>query len=533
MLIDATELRDGQEIDTDVCVVGGGLAGLSIASSFLDSELKVVLLESGPVGCSSEADALSEGEVTAHAYFPLSEAAPRRLGGAAEVWGGWCRPLDSVDFERGDGRWSGWPWNAAELAPYYERSIEFLGMSDRGFTGQDWSEGLPPLYQHLQENSLLQIGVWQESPLAPVSETWADRLQQSNNITTYLGATALQIELGTDEGEVTAISAAAVNGKRFTVKARHFVLAGGALGTVRLMLASDSRAKEGVGNQNGMVGRFFAEHPHIVAGRIALSSEAGRRRPRFAAIDRGLTGLRARIEMERPAAGIRAGIHLDEDVRRREGLLNVIAHLRPPSLEPPRSALEFFREARHRNLGKALRLVPQLIREFPAVVQVVYRRLLKRPRELELYVQVETSPYPDSRVALSDQKDAFGMPRADLQWKIDPADKDNLRRTLQLMADELSALGLGRLELEPWVTEPGDVWADEAFGGLHLMGVTRMSVDPEDGVVDPDGKVHGLSNLWVAGSSVFPTFGAANPGMTLVATSLRTADRLGEELAGS
>jgi choline dehydrogenase-like flavoprotein len=533
MLIYATELHDGQELDADLCVIGGGLAGLSIASSFLDSGVKVVLLESGPIGCSPEADALSDGEVTAHPYFPLSEAAPRRLGGAAEVWGGWCRPLDAVDLEPGGFRGNGWPWDAAELAPYYQRSVEFLGMSDRGFAGNDWAEGLPALYRHLQENSSLQIGVWQESPLAPISESWAERLSQSDNITTYLGATALEIELGNGAESTTGISAATVNGKRFTVRARHYVLAGGALGTVRLMLASDARVKEGVGNQNGMVGRFFAEHPHIVAGRITLGAEAGRRRPRFAAIDRGLTGLRARIEMERPAAGIRAGIHLDEDLRSREGLLNVIAHLRPPSVEPPRAALEFFREARHRNLGKAVRLVPALIRNLPAVLEVVYRRLLKRPRELELYVQVETSPNPESRIVLSDEKDAFGMPRADLQWRINPADKENLLRTLQRMGDELSAVGLGTLYLEPWVTEEGDVWAGEPFGGLHLMGVTRMSVAPEDGVVDPDGRVHGLDNLWVAGSSVFPTYGAANPGMTLVATSLRTADRLVEELTGS
>lgn len=532
MLIDATALEDGREITADICIVGGGLAGLSLASSFLGSGLCVVLLESGYLGESLAADRLSEGEITAHPYFPLSEAAPRRLGGAAEVWGGWCRPLDAVDFEAGHNRWTGWPWRAVELEPYYQRSLEFLEMSGRGFTGEDWSEGLPPLYRHIQEASSLQIGVWQESPLAPISERWAGRLRESDNVTTYPGATALEIELGTGGETATGISAAAVNGKRFTVRARHFVLAGGALGTVRLMLASDSRERAGVGNRHGMVGRFFAEHPHIVAGRISLSSEAKRRRPRFSAIDRGLGGLRARIEMERPAAGIRAGIHLDEEVRRREGLLNVIAHLRPPSVEPPRCALEFFREARRRNVGKALRLVPELIRNLPVVIGVVYRRLLKRPRQLELYVQVETSPNPDSRIVLSDEKDEFGMPRADLQWRIDPADKENLLRTLQRMGDQLSALGLGPLEVEPWVTAPGDVWSNRAFGGLHMMGATRMSVAPEEGVVDPDGRVHGLENLWIAGSSVFPTYGAANPGMTIVATALRTADRIGQELSG-
>jgi hypothetical protein len=282
-----------------------------------------------------------------------------------------------------------------------------------------------------------------------------------------------------------------------------------------------------------MVGRFFAEHPHIVAGRIALSKPAATGRPGFPAIDRGLGGLMARIEMERPKAGIRAGICLDEDLRRRENLLNLIAHLRPPSVEPPRVALEFFRELRHKNLKKVVRGIPGLLRHIPAVLKVIYGRLLKRPRDLELYVQTETLPNPDSRVVLSDEKDSFGMPRAELQWRIGALDKELVARTVRLMGSELETIGLGTLELEPWLTDPGEFWSSEPFGGLHLMGTTRMSVSPEEGVVDPDGRVHGIGNLSIVGPSVFPTYGAANPGMAIVATTLRTAERVARDLAGS
>jgi choline dehydrogenase-like flavoprotein len=241
----------------------------------------------------------------------------------------------------------------------------------------------------------------------------------------------------------------------------------------------------------------------------------------------------ARIEMERPKAGIRAGICLDEDLRRRENLPNVIAHLRPPSVEPPRVALEFFRELRHRNLKKVVRGLPGLLRHLPEVVRVVYRRLLKRPRQLELYIQAETLPNPDSRVVLTDEKDSFGMPRAELQWRIGHRDKELVARTVALMAAEFEAMGLGRLEPEPWLTEPGDFWSVEPFGGMHLMGTTRMSESPAEGVVDPGGRLHGMANLWIVGSSVFPTYGAANPGMAIVATALRTAERVARDLEGS
>ena len=234
--------------------------------------------------------------------------------------------------------------------------------------------------------------------------------------------------------------------------------------------------------------------------------------------------------MERPRAGIRVGVLLAEDVRRRENLLNVIAHLRPPSVEPPRAALEFFRAVRHKDIRQARRGIPSLLRELPDVLRVVYRRLLKRPRELELYVQAETCPNPESRVVLAAETDARGMRRPELQWRIGLPDKEQLARSARLIGAELQSIGLGALQLEPWVTDPGEAWCVEPFGGMHLMGTTCMSVSPEDGVVDPSGRVHGMDNLWIAGPSVFPSYGSANPGLTIVATTLLTAEHLDRAL---
>jgi choline dehydrogenase-like flavoprotein len=531
MFAETAELSDGDTVTADVCIVGGGLAGIALASTLLDTETRVVLLESGVIGPSVEADHLSDGFSTGHPYFPLSEGAPRRLGGAADVWGAWCRPLDPTDFEERDWRWSGWPLTFEELAPYYEQARQFLKLSERGFAGSSWTDGLPPLYRHIQESTSLDVGVWQESPLAPLTEVFVGSLEAADNLTVFLGATALDIQLREASAAAAAtILVAGLDGNRFRVEADHFVLAGGALGVARLLLASDRQQPAGVGNDHGMVGRFFAEHPHVVAGRIAVSRPAAAGRRRFAAVDRGVGGVLARIEMERPRSGIRAGILLAEDVRRREGLLNAIAHLRPPSVEPPRAALEFFRAVRHRNIRQAARGIPDLLRHLPEVLRVVYRRLLKRPRELELYVQAETSPNPQSRVVLSAETDAYGMRRPELQWRIAARDKELLVRSVELMASELESIGLGTLQLEPWVTDPGEAWCVEPFGGMHLMGTTRMSVLPEEGVVDAQGRVHGFENLWIVGPSVFPSYGSANPGMTIVATALWTADHLNQTL---
>ena len=531
MLTDAIDLADKASIEADICIVGAGLAGLALAERLEPTGKRIVVLESGGLGPSPQADELSAGPATGHPYFDLVEAAPRRLGGAAETWGAWCRPLDALDLEERSWPGSGWPIPTTEMEQYFVEACEFLRLDECDFSGERWSAGLPPLYRHIQESTALEIGVWQESPLAPISETHAAWLAGSQSISAYLGATAVEVRFGSDDGTVSALTVAGLDGKRFVVSARAFVLAGGALGTVRLLLSSTDRHAAGVGNQHGLVGRYFAEHPHIVAGRIGLRQGRDRRRLRFPAIDRGILGTMARIEMERPRAGIRAGMQLSEEVRRAEELPNVIAHLRPPSIEPPHSALVFFREIRHRNLTRAIRALPGLLRDFPAVLDVVYRRLIKRPTELELYVQVETTPNRASRIVLSDEKDALGMPRSEVQWRISDFDKQKTKRSVELMGAQLEEMGLGALRLEPWVTDPGEFWSEHPFGGLHLMGATRMSVSPEDGVVDPGGRVHGSSNLWIAGPSVFPTYGAANPALAIVATALRTGDRIARMLA--
>ena len=319
MLIDATKLTDGAVVEADLCIVGGGLAGLAFASAFLDTDTTVILLESGPIGPDAEADDLSEGASTAHPYFPLSEGAPRRLGGAADTWGAWCRPFEPIDFESREWPWSGWPVSSEEMAPYFERARAYLEMSDRGFTGEAWADGLPPLYRHIQDETGLSSGRLAREPAGTdlrAGDGSAHRVRQSLRLPGSDGPATS--ELGADDASVIGIEAGAMNGRRFTVVATQYVLAGGTFGTTRLLLASRDRMKDGVGNQHGMVGRFFAEHPHIVAGRIALSKPAATGRPGFPAIDRGLGGLMARIEMERPRAGIRAGICLDEDLRRRE-----------------------------------------------------------------------------------------------------------------------------------------------------------------------------------------------------------------------
>jgi choline dehydrogenase-like flavoprotein len=147
----------------------------------------------------------------------------------------------------------------------------------------------------------------------------------------------------------------------------------------------------------------------------------------------------------------------------------------------------------------------------------------------KLFVRSEQQPNPASRLTLDDELDPLGVPRIRLDWQLSDLDLRTIRRAQELVALEVGRSGLGRVFLPP--ESGGENWADAIFGGSHHMGTTRMSKDPEDGVVDPDSRVHGLANLWVAGSSVFPSVGYANPTLTIVAMAFRLAERLSKELS--
>jgi choline dehydrogenase-like flavoprotein len=140
---------------------------------------------------------------------------------------------------------------------------------------------------------------------------------------------------------------------------------------------------------------------------------------------------------------------------------------------------------------------------------------------------MEPAPNPESRVSLGEARDALGVRQVVLDWQIDAPSLASFRRTLAIFAEELGATGQGRVKIADWIATPGASVGDaEIHGGQHHMGTTRMGDDPAQSVVDRDAKVHGIANLFVAGSSLFPTVGWANPTLTIVALALRLAEHL-------
>jgi choline dehydrogenase-like flavoprotein len=337
------------------------------------------------------------------------------------------------------------------------------------------------------------------------------------------------------------VRVATLAGGRFDVSARLFVLAAGGIENPRLLLLSDRDRPSALGNGHGLVGRYFMEHPYVTAGWLRLEQRGGteRLRPR-----RGGSGRRPppglgfyyphAASRDGGRATIRGVFTLSPGIVRRERLLT-------PALFPL-PAWESTSTVDSRG-GEALRALVAAARRgvWPArgwqrLLDVaadprgslgsLHHRLLRPrlggapPRTVRIRGFCEAHPRYAQRVTLVAARDRLGRRRTRVEWSPSPLELRSLARGFELLATGLRDSGIGRME---WSLDPDRVTFE---GGCHHMGTTRMHADPSRGVVDADGRVHELANLFVSGSSVFPTAGFANPTLTIVALAIRLADHL-------
>ena len=155
---------------------------------------------------------------------------------------------------------------------------------------------------------------------------------------------------------------------------------------------------------------------------------------------------------------------------------------------------------------------------------------LGKPTGVRLQCHTEQQPDPESRITLSDSTDILGMPKARVHWKVNEAERTAMRIATQSMKCELARLGLAELQIDPWLEDDKADWRSHIADSYHHIGATRMASNQANGVVDGNCQVFGTRGLFVAGSSVFPTSGYANPTLTIVALSLRLANHIRETM---
>jgi choline dehydrogenase-like flavoprotein len=517
------------DLQAEVCIIGAGAAGITLARRLLQSGHQVVLLESGGLDYEAESSALNHGECIGHPYYELEHSRLRFFGGTSAIWGGRVAELDPVDFERR--KWiahSGWPFGYETLRPYYADVWKsfFLASGRDGLAAVRDRLGIPDFGGNLETR------IWRFDPRFDRFDFDAcEDLRVHPRCTVLTHATATEI-VTNGESLVTEIIVRSHQGQTARIQARAFVLAAGGIENPRLLLASNRQAAGGIGNRHDLVGRFFMEHPHARGGRIV----GGRRWLLLNAFGRSHV-----VAGQRLAALLTAAPARQHEL----GILNSSLTVAP---RQPTGASQFigmraYNKIKHdlppTRLGRALwKYSKRVATSAQMVVDPLRPWLLDRAGRLELalFIRAEQAPNPDSRIRLTGDRDALGMQRISLDWRLSEIDKHSVSQLVTLAAQEFSRLSLGRVEHAPWLADPDQAWRTDnlisahPIGGYHHMGTTRMADHERQGVTDQFGGVFGIHNLYVAGSSLFPTSGWANPTLTLLALALRTADQISLQL---
>lgn len=537
MFIDTRQISDGKALIATVCIIGGGVAGITIARELEKKGIDTCLLESGGLEPDHETRDLYRGKATGLNYQFADGCRARFLGGSSNCWGGWSRPLDAWDFEQRD--WvphSGWPFGLEHLEPYYQRAHEVLRLGPLNFDPTFWEQAIGrqdvrriPLIGTQVRDTISQF-----SPPVRFGRYYRRELNNARYVRVFLHANVKQITPDPLCTRITQVKVQTLSGRHMTVAARLFILATGGIENARLLLASNQIAVAGLGNQQDLVGRFFMDHPRLLSGDVRFTSGWSRNK----LYDIKYNYMNSAVAAQ--GTHIAAQLALTPQTLEKEQLLNArVCFCSEFPGEGSRGAQALFR-CKQALLSKdqpGWRLRDDMLTMAKDPINTLaygFTRLF-HPRALikkiSFQVIIEPVPDPDSRVRLSStQKDRLGMPRVEVDWRLDPLVRRTGDRSLVLIANELRQSGVAEVILGPSMETHGWPATLEPEGTWHHMGTTRMHTDEKCGVVDANSKVHGLANLYIAGSSVFPTAGANFPTITITALALRLAEHVAGQL---
>ncbi|HEB86091.1 MAG TPA: GMC family oxidoreductase [Gammaproteobacteria bacterium] len=539
MIEEAASIPAGSAVSCEICIVGAGPAGITLALELAKTGGNIVLLEAGGLKNSGKSMELYRGELADPArHLPLDSDRYRQLGGTSALWGGRCIPFSAIDFETRDYvPHSGWPLSKEELDPYYRKAHTYCECGDYLYhtddaMPEDPAEMIPGFKGHAVTSNTIER--W--SPPTHFGKTYKKALQDAPNIRVLMHAVCLSIDVSGDGTEVSSLSVGRFGRESFTIKPEVTVLCGGGLEVTRLLLASNKVHKTGLGNHSDWLGRGYMCH---ISGSIA--------RVRFADNVVPIYG----YELDREGIYCRRRLCISEQAQREQKLLNAYLLLDRPLLSDPEHGSGLFSlafiakkilqhdQTRAPFKGKyALywRHIINILKGSPEVLSVLPRwcrnrfiqgrripSLLQRSKnnEYHLYYHTEQIPDRDSRITLSDKVDIFGVPRLFVDYRIAEKDVESICLTHRLIDTELRDSGCGKLVYDS--DNPAEAIRDHQAMLGHHIGTTRMAARDSDGVVDENCQVHGIPNLFVASSSIFPTSGQANPTLTIVALTIRLA----------
>lgn len=523
---DINALAPGSVTDADVCIIGSGPAGLVLAEELAREGRRIFVLESGNLSPRSDADALNEiRSVGAPRVLDQTLVRNRTLGGTSSTWSGRVATFDDMDFAVRD--WiphSGWPIERTALTPFFSRARAYLmaPLADNN----DLTETAPFLsgQPHFDDRHLRNY-VWSFSTDAASPNDFMRfgpraRQQPMPGVTCFLNATVTHLNTCDDGARVESVEITGPDRSQRVVRSNRVVLCAGGIENARLLLTSNHVHRTGLGNAHDQVGRYLMDHPRGAIGRFRPEDHVAVQ-TRFASY---------RLRRAGRTYVVTPGVALTSGAQSRDYLANCSLWTSgDPSADDPFVALNALARGRGRAVDQVHRVrqgVGHLARGAKSVL-VDRRSPPRRVDVLELQCMVEQAPDPHSRVMLSREKDRYGTPISEIDWRVGEMEWRTVKHMMEFITEEFASTGIPVPDFDHSVLEGRCLRLPDV---AHPTGTTRMSASPAQGVVDPTCQVHGVPGLYIAGSSVFPTSGHANPTQTILALTLRLADHLAEQL---
>ncbi len=527
MLIQSNELPDGHEISVDLCIIGSGAAGLSIAAEFVGTSTSVAILESGTEELRKEVQPLNDIECT---DLPIaSKSRVRQYGGTTNVWAGKWMPMLPFDLE--EKTWlkqKAWPLSIEQLIPYYDRASSLHAGPPADAYG-NYSDQAVPVPEDEDSPFIGVPAFWLKVRNIGFAQTIGLTLYKEPNIDVYLSATASNLVLNADHDAIETIEVRTGNNKTIKVHAKKIVLAGGGIENPRLMLASNTQQQAGIGNQHDNVGRYFMDHPKGYLARIELNE--------------GVTLTEALgIRYPKPISNrMDFGARLNNEKIIENESVNSYLLIHPHAEHAPDEKFRQFLTVALNLKAHPVQIKGYFLamKEFLCLNQINFWKVLfyrlslkinrRPPTVFDLEFHIEQAPGRNNRITLTAERDMYGNPLPKLESRLTPVEQQSIHHLHDELAARLKQGNYGTLKWNHDDYPPDDL-SDIVTDSSHHMGTTRMGLNPEDSVVDTDCKVHGVDNLYIAGSSVFPSGGFANPTFTIVALAIKLADHLKSSL---
>jgi choline dehydrogenase-like flavoprotein len=512
--------------EIDVCIVGSGVMGLAMASHLLNhSSKKILLVEEGGLEDTPSSSAVAAELQGGDLASAVANSRARGFGGSSRRWGGQALPFTALDLadrpflaQRG-----GWPISWEELNRFYPAADRFLGLTSMPFTTDLWKR--QAVTAPFAEGSDLELSISKYSPHAYLASVYQNPITTSKQADCLINAKVASVLLEADGARAYGVNVRNGHGRETTIAARVVVLCGGGIENPRILLASQQLDRRGVGNQADLVGRYYQDHIGFFAAELRPKDWA-RFRHLFASFVPGDQKYVPKIQ-------------LAQSLQRSQELLNVTGNIDVQEDEnsPRNCARRIYHRLRrtrpnYTESGSIFRDLRRLAFSAPEALDLLSAHLLDHriglPQKARFFLMAnaESEPMHASRITLSDQLDRYGLNRPQVNWLVSDLTLKALKAYGNALKNTLESANIAEVKLSPYLTDPAAKWKERAYSLYHHMGATRMSSNPKEGVVDSHGRVHGIKNLYIAGTSVLPSGSASNPSYTALALAFRSAEHM-------